>query len=219
MSFVSNRALGCAAVQAVREAFERCINRRDNKPAELIAKFMDRKLRGGSRAAASDAAMEEKGDAALEAQLDRALVLFRFIQVPAPAASGRPCPVCCLLRKICSFARPGRLLPPNGQPLMCAASDVQGKDVFEAFYKKDFAKRLLLSRSASGDVEKAMLAKLKAECGAQYTSKLEGMFQDEQVCLSVRVSACASPVCNGGAGAGAGVCAFLGAGAGVCAFC
>ena len=58
---------------------------------------------------------------------------------------------------------------------------MQGKDVFEAFYKKDFAKRLLLSKSASADVEKAMLAKLKAECGAQYTSKLEGMFQDEQV--------------------------------------
>jgi hypothetical protein len=57
----------------------------------------------------------------------------------------------------------------------------QGKDVFEAFYKKDFAKRLLMDKSASIDVEKAMIAKLKAECGAQYTSKLEGMFKDEQV--------------------------------------
>ncbi|VDN25866.1 unnamed protein product [Gongylonema pulchrum] len=38
---------------------------------------------------------------------------------------------------------------------------VQGKDVFEAFYKKDLAKRLLLGRSASVDAEKSMLSKLK----------------------------------------------------------
>ncbi len=38
---------------------------------------------------------------------------------------------------------------------------IQGKDVFEAFYKKDLAKRLLLGRSASVDAEKAMIAKLK----------------------------------------------------------
>ncbi len=33
--------------------------------------------------------------------------------------------------------------------------------MFEAFYKKDLAKRLLLGRSASVDAEKAMIAKLK----------------------------------------------------------
>ena len=36
-----------------------------------------------------------------------------------------------------------------------------GKDVFEAFYKKDLAKRLLHGRSASVDAEKSMLTKLK----------------------------------------------------------
>ena len=54
----------------------------------------------------------------------------------------------------------------------------QGKDVFEAFYKKDLAKRLLLGKSASADSEKGMITKLKAECGAQFTNKLEGMFKD-----------------------------------------
>ena len=34
----------------------------------------------------------------------------------------------------------------------------QGKDVFEAFYKKDLAKRLLLGRSASNDAEKVSLS-------------------------------------------------------------
>lgn len=33
--------------------------------------------------------------------------------------------------------------------------------MFEAFYKKDLAKRLLLSKSASYDAEKSMLLKLK----------------------------------------------------------
>ncbi len=36
-----------------------------------------------------------------------------------------------------------------------------GKDVFEAFYKKDLAKRLLVGKSASYDAEKSMLSKLK----------------------------------------------------------
>ena len=38
---------------------------------------------------------------------------------------------------------------------------IYGKDVFEAFYKKDLAKRLLVGKSASVDAEKSMLSKLK----------------------------------------------------------
>lgn len=36
-----------------------------------------------------------------------------------------------------------------------------GKDIFEAFYKRDLAKRLLLNKSASVDAERSMLLKLK----------------------------------------------------------
>jgi hypothetical protein len=39
---------------------------------------------------------------------------------------------------------------------------IHGKDVFEAFYKKDLAKRLLLGKSASIDSEKSMISKLKS---------------------------------------------------------
>lgn len=39
---------------------------------------------------------------------------------------------------------------------------VHGKAVFEAFYKKDLARRLLLQRSASADAEKSMLTRLKS---------------------------------------------------------
>lgn len=38
---------------------------------------------------------------------------------------------------------------------------INGKDVFEAFYKKDLAKRLLLNKSASFDTERSMISKLK----------------------------------------------------------
>jgi len=55
---------------------------------------------------------------------------------------------------------------------------IQGKDVFEAFYKTDLAKRLLIGRSASVDAEKSMLSKLKQECGSMFTKNLEGMFKD-----------------------------------------
>eukprot|EP00980_Cylindrotheca_fusiformis_P028787 scaffold22642_cov134-Cylindrotheca_fusiformis.AAC.42 len=55
---------------------------------------------------------------------------------------------------------------------------LQAKDVFEAFYKKDLAKRLLWNRVVSMDVERNFVSLLKAECGAGYTAKMEGMFQD-----------------------------------------
>jgi len=61
---------------------------------------------------------------------------------------------------------------------MCLFRHVNSKDVFEAFYKRDLAKRLLTGRSVSYDMERSFLSKLKAECGAGYTSKMEGMFKD-----------------------------------------
>ncbi|CAI4228659.1 unnamed protein product [Auanema sp. JU1783] len=114
-------------LQALRDSFDYFINTRPNKPAELVAKFMDAKMRSANK---------EASDEELDQLMDKAITLFRFIQ---------------------------------------------GKDVFEAFYKKDLAKRLLLGRSASVDAEKSMLSKLKQECGAGFTHKLEGMFKDMEV--------------------------------------
>ena len=53
--------------------------------------------------------------------------------------------------------------PPTKRPdtLVLVTYMHLGKDVFEAFYKKDLAKRLLLGKSASFDAEKSMLLKLK----------------------------------------------------------
>eukprot|EP00531_Pseudo-nitzschia_arenysensis_P009425 CAMPEP_0116126978 /NCGR_PEP_ID=MMETSP0329-20121206/6606_1 /TAXON_ID=697910 /ORGANISM="Pseudo-nitzschia arenysensis, Strain B593" /LENGTH=762 /DNA_ID=CAMNT_0003621069 /DNA_START=265 /DNA_END=2553 /DNA_ORIENTATION=+ len=55
------------------------------------------------------------------------------------------------------------------------------KDIFESFYKQHLAKRLLMGRSVSEDAERAMVSQLKAECGYQFTSKLEGMFNDMRI--------------------------------------
>ncbi|CAB3241123.1 unnamed protein product [Arctia plantaginis] len=119
---------------SMREAFEYFINQRQNKPAELIAKFVDVKLRAGNK----EATEEE-----LERLLDKIMVLFRFIH---------------------------------------------GKDVFEAFYKKDLAKRLLVGKSASVDAEKSMLSKLKQECGGGFTLKLEGMFKDMELSKDINIT-------------------------------
>jgi cullin-4 len=58
---------------------------------------------------------------------------------------------------------------------------VQGKAIFEAFYKKDLARRLLMARSASADAERSMLTRLKTECGSNFTQNLEQMFKDVEL--------------------------------------
>lgn len=58
---------------------------------------------------------------------------------------------------------------------------IEGKDTFEAFYKKDLARRLLMGRSASQDAERSMLTKLRSECGINFTHNLETMFKDQEL--------------------------------------
>ena len=55
-------------IVSMKEAFESFINIRQNKPAELIAKFVDSKLRAGNK----EASEEE-----LEKLLDKIMVIFR----------------------------------------------------------------------------------------------------------------------------------------------
>lgn len=61
-----------AFAQALKEAFEYFINQRQNKPAELIAKYIDGVMRGGVKGLAQDD---------IDSALDAVLVLFRYIQV------------------------------------------------------------------------------------------------------------------------------------------
>lgn len=55
---------------------------------------------------------------------------------------------------------------------------VQDKDMFERYYKKHLCRRLLMNKSLSNDVEKAMIGRMKVEQGNNFTVKLEAMFKD-----------------------------------------
>jgi cullin-4 len=71
---------------------------------------------------------------------------------------------------------------------------VQGKDVFEVFFKKDLARRLLLGRSVSVEAEKSFVARLKQECGSSFTSRLESMFKDMEISKDTMHSYQHSPI-------------------------
>ena len=55
---------------------------------------------------------------------------------------------------------------------------IEDKDVFQKFYSKMLAKRLVNHISASDKTEASMISKLKQACGFEYTSRLQRMFQD-----------------------------------------
>lgn len=116
----------------LKETWERVMNARVNQTAEMLAKYVDAKLRKGEKGGKGG----KSGDEELELVLDQVMSLFRHLQA---------------------------------------------KDVFEAFYRKDLAKRLIMHRYASIDAENSMIAKLKNECGNTYTANLEHMFKDIEV--------------------------------------
>ena len=55
---------------------------------------------------------------------------------------------------------------------------IEDKDVFQKFYSKMLAKRLVNFASASDDAEANMISRLKEACGFEYTAKLARMFTD-----------------------------------------
>ena len=65
--------------------------------------------------------------------------------------------------------------------IMTVFKYIEDKDVFQKFYSKMLAKRLVHTSSASDDAETSMISKLKEACGFEYTNKLQRMFQDIQI--------------------------------------
>lgn len=60
-------------------------------------------------------------------------------------------------------------------------SYLSDKDLFAEFYRKRLSARLLGDKSSVEHHERAVLAQLKQQCGAQFTSKMEGMVNDLQL--------------------------------------
>jgi len=140
VSFRRNDELG----HALRESFETFINKSkrssatwgtDNtKVGEMIAKYLDVLLRGGAKA------------------------------IPASLTSGPAKPAGAAMDEDeaddVAFDEDTEVNNQLDQVLDLFRF-VHGKAVFEAFYKKDLARRLLMGRSASADAERSMLARLK----------------------------------------------------------
>ncbi|XP_013788491.1 cullin-2-like [Limulus polyphemus] len=58
---------------------------------------------------------------------------------------------------------------------------IDDKDIYQKFYSKMLARRLIHSQSMSMDLEETMINKLKQACGYEFTSKLHRMFTDISV--------------------------------------
>jgi len=125
-----------------------------------------------------------RGDSGFVAALDKAC--RRFINdnaVTKLAKSSSKSPE--LLAKFCDILLKKSPKNPEEQEIMRILNDVmlvfkyiEDKDVFQTFYSKMLAKRLIHSTSASEYLEGQMISKLKQNCGYEYTSKLARMFND-----------------------------------------
>ncbi|KAH8725757.1 Cullin family-domain-containing protein [Phaeosphaeriaceae sp. PMI808] len=159
VSFHRDTELG----HGLREAFETFMNKTkktnaswgtdNSKTGEMIAKYVDMLLKGGAKAIPASLSRKAEKPAVVEAEEDNEDVVF-----------DEDTEVNNQLDQVLDLFR-----------------FVHGKAVFEAFYKKDLARRLLMGRSASADAERSMLSRLKTECGAGFTANLEQMFRDVEL--------------------------------------
>lgn len=144
-AFEANEVLG----HTLREAFESFINKSqrsnmtwgtDNpKPGEMIAKYVDVILKGGKKAIPIHLSSAQ----APETKITR--------QDMESSSEDEDIEISKQLDQVLDLFR-----------------FVHGKAVFEAFYKRDLARRLLLGRSSSADAEKSMLTRLKSGRSALY---------------------------------------------------
>lgn len=139
-AFEANELLG----HTLREAFESFINksRRSNmtwgtdnpKPGEMIAKYVDVILKGGKKAIPTHiSSAQTPADTKVTHQDMESSSEDEDVEISKQ------------LDQVLDLFR-----------------FVHGKAVFEAFYKRDLARRLLLGRSSSADAEKSMLTRLKS---------------------------------------------------------
>lgn len=153
----------------LRESFETFMNKTkkgdstwgtdNSKVGEMIAKYVDQLLRGGAKAIP-------------EVLTAKRSSITEGVELPKPAeeennddeAMDEDTEINIQLDQVLDLFR-----------------FVHGKAVFEAFYKKDLARRLLMGRSASADAERSMLSRLKTECGSGFTQNLEQMFKDVEL--------------------------------------
>lgn len=117
------------------------------------------------------------------AALDKACGKFINSNVVTQASTASKSPellakYCDILLKKSSKNPEEKELEDNLNQVMVVFKYIEDKDVFQKFYSKMLAKRLVNHTSASDDAEAVMISKLKQTCGYEYTIKLQRMFQD-----------------------------------------
>ncbi|KAI5475829.1 hypothetical protein MNV49_000793 [Pseudohyphozyma bogoriensis] len=127
-----------------------------------------------------------RGDSGFVASLDKACREFVNRNKACPSASRSPELLAkyadSLLRKSNKAGGEEADLEQSLSDTMTVFKYIEDKDVFQKFYSKMLAKRLVNFASASDDAEASMISKLKDACGFEYTSKLQRMFQDMSLC-------------------------------------
>ncbi|KAJ1332633.1 hypothetical protein BSLG_008262 [Batrachochytrium salamandrivorans] len=123
-----------------------------------------------------------RGEAGFVASLDKACREFTNRNIVCKASSSKSPE---LLARYCdSLLRKSNKMAEDTEfeellnSVMTVFKYVEDKDVFQKFYSKHLAKRLVNGTSSSDDGELLMLTKLKDACGHEYTSKLQRMFTD-----------------------------------------
>lgn len=71
---------------------------------------------------------------------------------------------------------------------------IDDKDVFQKFYSKNMARRLIFSQMASMEAEELMINKLKQVCGYEFTAKIHKMYTDIDLSDTLRKQFMASLV-------------------------
>ena len=126
----------------LRESFASFINERragtaasatQASPGEMIAKYIDTLMRGGVKAIPPSLSTLRSDDAAADVNCELDTI-----------AGDEDAEINWQLDQALDLFR-----------------FIEGKDVFEAFYKRDLARRLLMARSASADAERSMLTRLR----------------------------------------------------------
>lgn len=125
-----------------------------------------------------------KNDNGFVAALDKACGKFintNAVTIASKSTSKSPellAKYCDLLLKKSSKNPEEAELEDTLNQVMVVFKYIEDKDVFQKFYSKMLAKRLVNHTSASDDAEASMISKLKQACGYEYTIKLQRMFQD-----------------------------------------
>ncbi|RIB03787.1 Cullin [Gigaspora rosea] len=182
-----------SGLEPLRECFEQHVRKSGSTAIEKVSKEISENIDKEPRIYV-DALLEVhkkyndmvtkafKGEAGFVASLDKACREFVNRNTVCKTSTSKSPE---LLARFCdSLLRKSSKNPEEGDledvlnNVMTVFKYVEDKDVFQKFYSKMLAKRLVHSTSASEDAESSMISKLKEACGFEYTSKLQRMFTD-----------------------------------------